>query len=289
MVWPALIAAGATLAGTYFATKKSEKAAKAANAVQQQTADKNIELQKEFAQSGIQWKTEDAKKAGIHPLYAMGAQTHTFNPVSVGSAVPDYSPIAAAGQDIGRAINASRSPGAKIDAYNKTVQDLSVTRMGLENELLAAQISKVRQGSQSAGIPSDNTQYLITGQGDAVTSTPLEEEFKRSPSRPLAPAAEYATIPDVGYARTHDGGYAITKSKDMQERLEDDWVGSAAWQLRNRWAPSIHSHKMNPPPDIPLRANEYWIYNPVTGVYYKRISDHVVYDRNRKVPYGFPR
>lgn len=44
------------------------------------TALKNAKHQmgqnKEFAQKGIRWKVADAKAAGIHPLYAMGASTN---------------------------------------------------------------------------------------------------------------------------------------------------------------------------------------------------------------------
>jgi len=34
---------------------------------QENMAAQNIALQKEFAQSGIQWKVADAKAAGVHP------------------------------------------------------------------------------------------------------------------------------------------------------------------------------------------------------------------------------
>jgi hypothetical protein len=37
----------------------------------------NQQMQYDFAQKGIQWKVKDAKKAGIHPLYAMGASTQS--------------------------------------------------------------------------------------------------------------------------------------------------------------------------------------------------------------------
>ena len=33
---------------------------------------RNYDAQKEFAQNSIQWRVQDAQKAGIHPLYAMG-------------------------------------------------------------------------------------------------------------------------------------------------------------------------------------------------------------------------
>lgn len=43
----------------------------------------NRDLQKEFAQNSIQWRVDDAKKAGIHPLYALGAQGASYTPQSL--------------------------------------------------------------------------------------------------------------------------------------------------------------------------------------------------------------
>lgn len=48
---------------------------------QQQLRD--IGLQKEFAKHGIQWKVEDAKNAGLHPLVALGANTLGYQPVGL--------------------------------------------------------------------------------------------------------------------------------------------------------------------------------------------------------------
>lgn len=49
-------------------------------------ADRNIKNQKEYAQHGISWKVADAKRAGIHPLAAIGANTMAYSPVSIGDA-----------------------------------------------------------------------------------------------------------------------------------------------------------------------------------------------------------
>ena len=62
----ALITGGASLLGGLI----GRKSAKSTNRM-------NYMLQKEFAQKGIQWKVADAKAAGIHPLAALGAQTHS--------------------------------------------------------------------------------------------------------------------------------------------------------------------------------------------------------------------
>lgn len=51
--------------------------------------DKNYAMQKEFAQHGIRWRVNDAKAAGLHPLYAIGANPAQATPITVGT--PDFS------------------------------------------------------------------------------------------------------------------------------------------------------------------------------------------------------
>lgn len=108
-----------------------------------QQSQENTAAQKEFAQNGIRWRVEDAKAAGIHPLYALGAQTSSFSPVSVGSN------FAAAGQDISRSVDAARTAPERTDAR---IAALSLERAGLENDLLRAQIAstvtRLNQGGQ---------------------------------------------------------------------------------------------------------------------------------------------
>lgn len=139
---PALIGAGASLLGGLFNQNSAAAAAK-----------KNYEAQKEFAQQGVRWKVDDAKAAGIHPLYALGANTVSFSPSSAGDTSMGTA-MANAGQDISRAIDATRTGGERATAFNKTVQDLQLTRLGLENELLAAQIRKVNQAGHPPSRPS---------------------------------------------------------------------------------------------------------------------------------------
>lgn len=104
-------------------------------------AQENRDQQKEFAQHGIQWKVADAKAAGVHPLYALGASTHSPAPVSSGDMA---SSLASVGQNIDRAVYATSSASERITAHNEQVQALQLTRMGLENDLLASQIARLR-------------------------------------------------------------------------------------------------------------------------------------------------
>lgn len=90
MVWQAAaIGAGAGLLGGFLDRRESSQQASA-----------NRQLQYDFAQQGIQWRVADAEKAGVHPLYAIGANIPTYSPVR-GSYGHLGRAVAGAGQAIG--------------------------------------------------------------------------------------------------------------------------------------------------------------------------------------------
>lgn len=120
---------------------KANKVAAKQNAQQLELADRNIALQQQFAKEGIRWKVEDAKRAGIHPLYALGANTVSYSPVSVGSVphtVDTSLPNAFAnmGQDLGRAIDSTRTTPEKIFARQLT--SLQLEGLQLDNDIKRA-------------------------------------------------------------------------------------------------------------------------------------------------------
>lgn len=131
-------------------------AAKDANEANARAAAQNIALQREFAQNGIRWKVDDAKAAGIHPLYALGASTTSFSPVSVG-AIPASagSGLAAAGQDLSRAINATRTAPERLEATAAT--RLQLEGLSLDNDIkratYASALQRIRQ-NENPPIPT---------------------------------------------------------------------------------------------------------------------------------------
>lgn len=135
--------------------------------------EKNRDMQREFAQNGISWKVADANRAGIHPLYALGAPT--MSP-SVSSFSPMGEALSRTGQDVSRAMNATRSVEQRDDAYSKTVQDMSLTRMGLENDLLASKIQRLKVNSNpplptgDSGVQAENQ---VVGEGELKDKTEL--------------------------------------------------------------------------------------------------------------------
>lgn len=145
-------------------------------------ADKQADLQKEFAKNGIRWKVADAKKAGIHPLYALGAQTTAYSPVSVGS-----TDFANAGQNLGSAIQAMTTPKEKTDGFERSVQALTLQKMGLENEVLASQLRMVNQPGRGPGMPVPRA---IPGQGSTMQTAGGDVTISVNPANTPAEDAE---------------------------------------------------------------------------------------------------
>lgn len=141
---------------------------------------KEAKTQKEFAQKGIQWKVADAKAAGIAPVYALGAQTHSYTPQSVGDmGMGDL------GQNIGRAIDSTRSAPQKTAAHNQ-MTSLALERGGLENELLKTKIASERRLLTQPGTPParpSNTN--IAGQGDSGVPMYVKTYDPRDPNKKM--------------------------------------------------------------------------------------------------------
>jgi len=240
-------------------------------------SDKQARLQRQFAMNGIQWKVEDAKKAGIHPLYALGAPTMSYQPSYDPGGGSDFS---AASQDISRAIDATRPPEEKIDAFQTSVRQLTLQKMGLENELLASQIAKLN-ATQSPGIPSGAANpYLVEGQPDSGLAVPkLRGSFAgsdlvrtspllRMSSSSVAPGQEAGAVAEAGWLRTPTG-LAPVQSKDAKDRTEEDWAATLGWNIRNRILPTfLGPSQYNPPPKSALpKGSSHWVWNPIKQEY----------------------
>lgn len=119
--------------------------------------------------NAIQIRVADANKAGVNPLYALGAPTFTPSPSPLGSSLAD------AGQDISRAVDASLDPTEKLDRFQAMAQDLTLKRMGLENMVLAGQVRRVTQAGSPPAAPG-GAKPIIDGQGDG--RVPLDPDAK---------------------------------------------------------------------------------------------------------------
>lgn len=245
---------------------------------QREQMEKNIQLQREFAQNGIRWKVDDARRAGIHPLYALGANTTSFSPVTVGD-TSIGSAFSSMGQNLGRAISATRT----ADEREEALADLTLERAKLENELLLSQIANLNS-SRNPPMPTvgPTPDLMLDGQGDS-RKTPkrmvVDQPLSRTVSQPGRPFQQAGAISDFGYVKTPHG-YAVVPSKDVKEAIEDQALPEANWAFRNQLLPNFDP-RVHSPPAKPPKGYDYWRWDYLRQQYVpgKTVPRHPVMDR----------
>lgn len=155
--------------------------------------EREIELQKEFAQNGLRWKVEDAQRAGVHPLAALGATGAQYSPVGLGDNDTAAS-FSAAGQDISRAVEATRTAPERMGVVGAKMEALGLERASLENDLLRAQILDITR--------------------PRTPPFPMVEGGYNMPGQPASGVTKVAGVPVK-----HDSGWS--DAQDVEDRYGD--------------------------------------------------------------------
>lgn len=193
LIAAALIGGGATLIGGAIANRNARR-----QAAQQE------QLQREFAQNSIQWKTADAKAAGLHPLYAMGAASTPYSPITYSDSMGPA--LASAGQSVARGYQAAYNQSNKNREYNKSISDSSFMRrmaqdqMILEQQKLKAEINFVNISAAARARQAGNSQQDVTVDGLSSDLAQNRGETdvvpkELTPNRPGSPAIEAGENP----------------------------------------------------------------------------------------------
>lgn len=182
--WLAVGAAAAEVAGGALSGDRNRK-----------LMHEQMDAQREFAQHGIQWKVADAKAAGIHPLYALGASTQSYSPVQIGDS---YGPaLSRAGQDLSREAMSQQSQEVKNEEQarafmlnREAASDARVReearqdrRLAIEessatirNMVLLDQLRRRNAPGTGPGVPSgDGLASLAPGRDPRVIVKPAEQ------------------------------------------------------------------------------------------------------------------
>lgn len=268
MFWAPIIAAGIGAAGSIAGGLLNNASAQRGQDIQLEIAERNIALQREFAQMGVQWKAEDARKAGVHPLFGLGAQTTSFSPVSVGDVRPDYSWVGNAGQHLGRAAAAAMTKDDREQQYHdllhsQQLQGLQVERGFLENQLLRSQIRRMELGTgpamPTAGQRSPgggSTGDVIVGPTGAYESKPNEvttvnPQIPSVAAGPPGPQTEWRWSGDGQYLQAFPHKDAV-QDQELTNPMMIRWMlTQAPW--------------FKPPKNMLPRGANDWAYRPMRG------------------------
>lgn len=239
------------------------------NKAAKKQAQRDYQNQKEFAQNTIQWKAQDAEKAGISKVYAMGAPTASFSPSSVGS---NFNFLESAGQNIGRAIQSGQSPAGKATGFDRAAQTVQLEGMQLDNDLKRTQIASLQKTWAQPGTPpgAPDRPYAIPGQPISIDAPTLKQETKLDVGAPGEPALVPGSTPEVLLTDTVSGGRSFVPPPAMQEALESmGKFGTFQYMMRNGLLPLVFDSYRPAQFRSGASSGYAYTYNPLTGEYHR--------------------
>lgn len=219
-------------------------------------AKKDRSMQREFAQNSIQWKVADAKKAGVHPLYALGSMPITPSPSSWDGGASSMSSM---GQNISRALMANRDRRERVaiaaeEARTRKQADALFDQQLRKNELDMEYTRSLiaRNNSAQLGPPAPSTSPAP----GSVVLGPARVEVGSIGAPERSPGA----ITDRQFQHRSGGGLGYVPSEQAKERMEDDAFQELGWFWRNNIMPNFERRAEEYPStrDFPLPRNQRW-------------------------------
>lgn len=238
---------GGTVGGAVDANK-ANKTAKGYYNQQMSFAEQQARFQQDYAKHVMEWRVEDAKNAGVHPMAALGVSNPSYSPVSAPSA-PSFADAGSfdTGSTFGQSLNRASFQAKTLEQQRVAVemgfQTIGLQNKGLEldNQFKALQIAQLaselqRNSASSAPAPSLTGKVSggIDGQPDSLVSP---EPMRTTPHTETG--KEPGSNPSVGWLQNDDGSIVPVMASEAKQRLEEDVFGTALWNLRNRIAPHV--------------------------------------------------
>lgn len=195
------------------------------DAMQSKQDELNYQRQKEFAQNSLQWKVQDAKKAGLHPLAAIGANSSL------------YSPTSSAGGGLGDAL--SNAGQMVSQGFQNRLQEqyykLSMQRMALENERIKAETNALNRQGQS---PQPSQAVIKTPKGTIVNKQGVKLD-KTSYYNAVPEPSGYAFVVNPKFSDSADSEYLLKLNNTFNKHVS----APRFWDMVKHTLPKLSNDK----------------------------------------------
>jgi hypothetical protein len=268
-ILPSIISAGSSI----FGGLQSNKANWALN-------QENWRMQEYFNKNSIRWRVRDAKAAGLHPLYALGAPTISTSPLAFGDQLGPA--MAEAGQAISQGIRRIGSVERQREELDLALLSSQIAESDARREMYLSEAARNRQsGNATPGLGIMNeTGVLPEGQAPNVTGLsslapgsgyidvkPMEVHSPKSGDQSMV-AGDHSYYQKFNVAPGMPFEIPVTEGESPTEVLENMSLGEYYGLLRrnqmkygNRWLGDFLKLRYlgeRPAPGKYSHVNEQW-------------------------------
>lgn len=191
--WAAM-AAGAQLLGSSGLLSKDKTNSGLNNAAQQLS----MQIAHDSFFKPIQVRVNDARKAGLHPMYAMGASVSPSVPIIQGSRESSGPDLSAMGQTISQFVKPQMTAEEReVHNLNLEAQRASINRDNAQASYWASEAARNRSPGSGSTAPQPTAKGppapgLISGQPDQVVSRSPSDSSATAGKKPMWEAFEYS-------------------------------------------------------------------------------------------------
>lgn len=211
MGWPIVAAAGIAAASALHQQMSGQRAQEKSNA-------ENRDFQREMAQNSIQYRVQDARNAGIHPLYALGAQPFHASPTSV---APDMSAIGQAGQTIANIV-----ANWKQNKQQEQMNDLQIENMKLKNKALEHEISTNQFGQTMLNSNRSQIPYFTSSVDNSLGGI-SDLDYSNASSRVSGLSKSVGSFYQLESVPGKPGHYTLGVQQDKSDLVSEDLMTKA--------------------------------------------------------------
>lgn len=184
--------------------------------------DKDAALQREFAQHGIRWRVRDARKAGLHPLAALGASGAAYSSPGLPVPSPPSMHFDKAGFEIDKA----------LDKSGQRLRKLQEENLDAQTKYIQAKTNAITTPeTDTAPIPGQTNWNDIFPTPSGARNTPNPRpQTKVVPSEIKADIDGFVagSIPRQQWSHRMVPGkgrvYSVVRSDELAQRLEEAWL-----------------------------------------------------------------
>lgn len=168
-----------------------------------------------FAKKAIRWRVRDAKAAGLHPLYALGASTNAFSPSFIGGQSPQGTAIAEAGREISRGVKNYPLAASQANALNASANR--------DEAAATLDLSRAKEIQRRINETQDGPDFANPVPTGIVKPMP-SEVISSKPGKPGVQAGQKPFFMEVVIATNPDGSkktIMVPASDEMSEAFEN--------------------------------------------------------------------
>lgn len=228
--------------------------------------------QKEFAQNGIQWKVQDAQKAGLHPLAALGASSASYTPVAVtgGGDSSSSGKLSNALQGMGQAVSGVAGALSKREAQQMAEEErfmkystwqAQLANTQAETKMREANTNLILEKMKQLGMPRQPGMPMING-------NPYELEGQNITNlNGVAPGSSYPVAQGTMFITMPDGKLKMVPTPALTQSYENQEIFGTNY---GRLFDDIKYHLM---PSVQRFTRKYVPIDKPVGHYLKRFAD----------------